>query len=256
MSTANPAIAAQTIKVSKTYHSDSATVEALRGVDLQIAAGSFIAVMGASGSGKSTLLHLLAGLDRPDVGTVQVAGQDLSLFNDRELTIFRRRHIGVVFQAFNLMPVLSARENVALPLILDDCKRSAAMERADEALTRVGLAARGDHRPDQLSGGEQQRVAFARALITNPDLILADEPTGNLDSVAATRIGVLLRQLHADQGRTVVIITHEAKLASFADAVVILADGQVCGTITGDRAHDPAQLSLAYLELASVGAVA
>ena len=232
----------------KRYQGTGATVEALRGIDLEIGNGTFLAVMGASGSGKSTLLHLLAGLDRPDGGRVVVAGQDLGALDDHRASVFRRQKLGIVFQSFNLLPVLTARENVALPLLLDGMGRNQALERASAILAEVGLGDRGDHRPDQLSGGEQQRVAFARAVVGDPSMILADEPTGNLDSVAAAHIADLLRNLH-QRGRTVVMITHEAKLASIAEDVVILADGRIRGRLTDDRIRDPAKLALAYLDL-------
>lgn len=245
--------AAETVGLVKHYRTPGSTVEALRGVDLSIAPGAFVAIMGASGSGKSTLLHLLAGLDQPDAGSVRIAGQDIGSLNDQACTIFRRRHLGIVFQAFNLMPMLTAAENVALPLILDGQPRAPALDRASAALVEVGLGERATHLSDQLSGGEQQRVAFARALVGDPHLILADEPTGNLDSVAAEHIATLLRALHA-RGRTVVMVTHEAKLASIAQQIVVMADGGIRGHILPGQVGDAAQVAASYLEM--VGAQA
>lgn len=234
----------------KRYPMADGAVEALGGVDLHIERGAFVAIMGASGSGKSTLLHLLAGLDRPDAGRVRVAGQDLGSLDDTATTIFRRRKIGVVFQAFNLLGMLSARENVALPLLLDGVPRSTALQRADAALGEVGLGGRAAHLPAQLSGGEQQRVAVARAVVTDADLILADEPTGNLDSVAAGHLSDLLRGLHA-RGRTILVITHEPKLACLAQRIGVLADGRLRGWLDGG---DAAQVATAYLALAGAPA--
>ena len=230
----------------KRYPMAEGAVAALAGVDLRIERGAFVAIMGASGSGKSTLLHLLAGLDRPDAGRVRIAGQDLGSLDDTATTIFRRRRIGVVFQAFNLLGMLSARENVALPLLLDGIARGTALQRAEAALAEVGLAARAAHVPAQLSGGEQQRVAVARALVTDADLILADEPTGNLDSVAARHLTDVLRGLHA-RGRTILVITHEPKLACIAQRIGVLADGRLRGWLDGG---DPARVATGYLELA------
>lgn len=202
-------------------------VEALRGVDLEVARGTMVAVMGASGSGKSTLLHLVAGLLAPTAGRVVVEGEDLATLGDDALTRFRRRRIGLVFQAFHLLPVMTARENVAMPLLLDGVGRDAALSRADELLERVGLSARRLHVPAELSGGEQQRVAIARALAADPPLLLADEPTGNLDSEHGREVLSLLRRLVAGDGRTLVLVTHDDHAAAVADRVVHLADGKV-----------------------------
>jgi putative ABC transport system ATP-binding protein len=218
-------------------------------VDLTIPVGSFTAIMGASGSGKSTLLNVLAGLTGPDGGSVLIAGRDLAQMDDRALTIFRRQQIGIIFQAFNLIPVLTACENVALPLLLDGVARKDAQARAMVALTKVGLAQRATHRPDALSGGEQQRVAIARALICDPALILADEPTGNLDSTNADLITGLLGELHRTDKRTVVIITHEARIAQHAQQVVVLADGRIRGTVATAEMGSAAELSRRYLAL-------
>jgi putative ABC transport system ATP-binding protein len=225
-------------------------VEALRGVDLQVARGEFVAVMGASGSGKSTLLHLLAGLDRPDAGTVLIDGIDLGGLDDGAATLLRRRRIGVVFQAFNLLAMLSARENVALPLLLDGVPRRQALDRADAALAEVGLAERTGHAPSQLSGGEQQRVAIARALVGDADLLLADEPTGNLDSRTAVRLTELLLDLHR-RGRTIVAITHDPRFASAAGRIAVIADGLLRGWIPGG---DPVRAASEALAMAGSAA--
>lgn len=188
--------------------------------------GSFVAVMGASGSGKSTLLHLVAGLTSPTAGSVEIEGKKLAEMPDGELTRFRRRRIGLVFQAFNLIPSLTAEDNITLPLLTDG--RPADMQqRLNGLLDRLGLTARRKHRPDALSGGEQQRVAIARALITNPALVLADEPTGSLDSVTGQSICKLLRELCREERRTIVVVTHEPAVAIWAERVVIMKDGRI-----------------------------
>ena len=208
----------------RVYGSGPDAVHALRDVDLTIAPGEFVAVMGPSGSGKSTLLHLVGGLDRPDGGEVLLDGEPLAGMDDEALAHLRRRRIGFVLQFFNLFPLLSARENVAFPLLLDG--RSDALALADSALARVGLAERAAHRPNQLSGGEQQRVAVARALVTRPAVVLADEPTGSLDSLAGEDVLRLLRAA-ADDGQAVLLITHHAPAAAYADRVLRLRDGAV-----------------------------
>jgi putative ABC transport system ATP-binding protein len=202
-------------------------IHALDGVDLVIARGEFVAVVGPSGSGKSTLLHVIGGLDRPTGGQVVIDGQDLGQADDRELAAYRNRQIGFVFQTFNLQPTYSALENVALPLVfmkLPPKERSAS---AQEALEAVGLADRMQHRPAQMSGGERQRVAIARALVNDPDCILADEPTGNLDSATSREIVTLLDRLHRERGLTVVLVTHDAEMAALAGRQITLRDGQV-----------------------------
>ena len=204
------------------------TVLALRDVDLSIAPGEFVAIMGPSGSGKSTLLHLVGGLDRPDAGEVLIEGEALASLDDEALAHLRRRRIGFVLQFFNLFPLLSAIENVAFPLLLDG--RDDARSLAGAALERVGLAERARHRPGQLSGGEQQRVAVARALVTRPAVVLADEPTGSLDSLAGEDVLRLLRAA-ADDGQAVLLITHHAPAAAYADRVVRLRDGAVVPSI-------------------------
>ena len=219
---ARTAVAVSGRGIFKTYHQGADTIRALRGVDVDVRRGEFVAVTGASGSGKSTLLHVLGGLDRPDEGHVEVDGERLSRLSDEELALLRRRRLGFVLQFFNLLPTLTARENVAFPLLLDAA--TDALERADVALSEVGLAQRGDHRPAQLSGGEQQRVALARALVGEPAVVMADEPTGNLDSATGADILSLLRQT-ADAGQTIVLVTHDTGIANYADRVVRLTDG-------------------------------
>ena len=211
----------------RTFAGGSAPVEALRGVDLVVKRGEFVAVMGPSGSGKSTLLHLAAGLDAPTGGEVLVGGQSLAKLPDDQLTLLRRRKVGIVFQAFNLLDVLSALENVALPLLIDGVPEATASQRALPALELVGMAHRRGHLPSQLSGGEQQRVAIARALVTQPLLLLADEPTGNLDSAHGDQVMALLRALVDEQGQTILMVTHDARHAALADRLIHLRDGQV-----------------------------
>lgn len=213
--------------LSKTYGQGSATVTALNSVSLVIEKGQFVAVMGPSGCGKSTLLHLIGGLDRPSAGSVWIDGKDISKMDDTTLTEMRRRQMGFVFQFYNLIPVLSAEENAALPLILDGVKPEQARTCAAEWLTRNQMGDRLTHRPDQLSGGEQQRVAIARALVADPIIILADEPTGNLDSRSSDEIASILRQVVSDWGHTVLMVTHDPRIAAYADRIVFLKDGKV-----------------------------
>jgi putative ABC transport system ATP-binding protein len=215
--------------VTRRYGDGESAVDALRGVSLEVPAGQFTAVMGPSGSGKSTLMHLLAGLDRPSSGTVQVGGRDISAMADRQLTKLRRRHIGFVFQSFNLLPTLTAEENVVLPLAIARVKPPAAD--VDALLERVGLAERRDHKPSELSGGQQQRVAIARALIARPTVLFADEPTGNLDSAAGAAVLDLLREAVALDGQTTVMVTHDPRAAAAADRVLFLADGRIVGDL-------------------------
>jgi putative ABC transport system ATP-binding protein len=216
----------QTERLTKVYGKGSAAVTALDQVNLSINPRELVAIMGPSGCGKSTLLHLLGGLDTPTAGRVLLDGVDLSTLNDTALTVTRREKIGFVFQFFNLIPVLSALENVTLPLALGTRPKD-AQARATDWLTRLGLGDRLGNRPDQLSGGQQQRVALARALVTEPVLILADEPTGNLDSRAADDMLHLLRQAVDEWGRTVVMVTHDARMAAYADRIIFLKDGTV-----------------------------
>jgi putative ABC transport system ATP-binding protein len=212
--------------VGKTYGSGAARVEALRSVDLEIAAGEYVAIMGASGSGKSTLMNLLGCLDVPTTGTYRLDGIDVSALTDGSLAQVRGRRIGFVFQSFNLIPRMSALANVELPMAYARVRAGERRARAVEALRRVGLADRADHRPNQLSGGQQQRVAIARALVMAPALLLADEPTGNLDSRSSAEVMTILDQLNA-AGRTVVLITHEDDVAAHATRQLRLVDGRV-----------------------------
>jgi putative ABC transport system ATP-binding protein len=217
--------AVQATAVTRRYGEHDSAVDALRGVSLEVPAGQFTAVMGPSGSGKSTLMHILAGLDRPTSGQVAVEGQELTRMGDRELTLLRRRHVGFVFQFFNLLPVLSAEENISLPLSLAGQSPEPAW--LDELLDKVGLADRRRHRPAELSGGQQQRVAVGRALVTRPTVLFADEPTGILDSHTGEEILGLLRQSVDDYGQTTVMVTHDPRAATVADRVLFLADGEV-----------------------------
>jgi putative ABC transport system ATP-binding protein len=213
--------------LTKVFGAGDTRVEALRGIDLYIGAGEFVAVMGPSGSGKSTLLHLMAGLDAPTSGTVRLGGELLDQRDDDRLTLLRRQRIGFIFQAFNLLDVLSAQENVALPLLIDGVAESESMRRATLALELVGMAGRSGHLPGQLSGGEQQRVAIARALVTGPLLLLADEPTGNLDSANGDQVMTLLRHLSDEQRQTIFMVTHDPRHAALADRLIRLRDGRV-----------------------------
>ncbi len=226
-------------------------VVALDGVDLAFGAGTFTAVMGPSGSGKSTLLQCAAGLDRPSGGTVRVDGVELAGLSERRLTLLRRERIGFVFQAFNLLPALTAAQNVALPLRLARRRPSRAAVR--ESLARVGLAERAGHRPDQLSGGQQQRVALARALITRPAVLFGDEPTGALDTTTIREVLCLLRELVDREGQTTVMVTHDPVAASYADRVVFLVDGRVSGELARPSAEGVAA-HMAGLESAAAGA--
>ena len=213
--------------VTRTYRLGDATVRALDGVSLEIGAGELVVVAGPSGSGKSTLLHLLGTLDDPDGGRVLVEGRDVATLSERERTLLRRRRLGFVFQAFHLVPVLSALENVEYPLVVDGVGRRERRERAAAALASVGLAHRLGHRPDRLSGGERQRVAIARALVHRPRAVLADEPTGNLDSDNAARVFELLADLGREVRATVVVSTHDPALIARASRIVRLHDGRV-----------------------------
>ncbi len=213
--------------VTKTYRQGDREIAALAGISLDVQQGQFLAVMGASGSGKSTLLHLMAGLAKADGGKVLIGGTDLGSLNDYNLTLFRRRQIGLVFQSFNLIPTLSAEENVRLPLMLDGTPSKASHAKVDELLASLGIGNRRHHRPDAMSGGEQQRVAIGRALVTDPAVILADEPTGNLDSVNSKSVCELLRDLSAIQGKTIIMVTHEPTVAAYAQEVAVLKDGKL-----------------------------
>lgn len=211
----------------KNYKMGQTDIQALAGVDFKVEKGEFVAIMGPSGSGKSTLLHLLGGLDSPSDGEITLGGKQLSQLSENQATLARRHNVGFVFQFFNLLPTLTAEENVMLPLIIDGKDPRKYTERLDYLLELVGLADRRRHKPDQLSGGEQQRVAIARALITEPAILLADEPTGNLDSRTGTAIMELLRRSADELNQTVIIVTHDPKAAAYASRVVFLRDGSI-----------------------------
>lgn len=234
----------------KRFGQGPGSVTALAGIDFELRHGEFVAVMGASGSGKSTLLHLMAGLTSPSEGRVVVEGRDLTGLSDYRLTLFRRDRIGLVFQSFNLIPTLTAEENVLLPL------RAAGLTRAGRAhaeglLDQLGLAGRRHHRPDALSGGEQQRVAIARALVADPAIVLADEPTGNLDSASSRSICETLRTLNETQSKAIVVVTHDPSVATWADRVVVLKDGSVCADFAAANFETPEQLASHYHKLTS-----
>jgi putative ABC transport system ATP-binding protein len=209
----------------RTYGTGEAVVNALDGVDVNIDERRFVAVMGPSGSGKSTLMHVLAGLDRPTSGTVEIAGTEVTNLDDKALTELRRDKVGFIFQAFNLLPILTAEENILLPLSL--AGRTPDREWVDRLIDAVGLRDRLDHRPSELSGGQQQRVAVARALASRPSVIFADEPTGNLDSVSSREVLELLRRAVDEFGQTVVMVTHDPDAAKIADEVIEMADGKI-----------------------------
>ena len=225
----------------KRYKLGEHPVNALAGVDFAVERGDFIAIMGPSGSGKSTLLHLLGGLDRPSDGEITLDGLRLSILDDDRATLARRHNVGFVFQFYNLLPTLTAEENITLPLIIDGQNPAKLRERVDSLLKLVGLTDRRHHKPDQLSGGEQQRVAIARALITQPAIVLADEPTGNLDSKTGTAIMELLRRSRDELRQTIIIVTHDPRAAAYADRVVILGDGQIRHDIAFDTQQDMSQ---------------
>ncbi|MBV9194076.1 MAG: ABC transporter ATP-binding protein [Solirubrobacterales bacterium] len=217
-------------ELTRRYGEGPTAVEALRGVSLEVTPGELVAIMGPSGSGKSTLMHSLAGLDRPTTGTVDIAGTEITSLSDAKLTLLRRKHIGFVFQFFNLLPMLTAEENVLLPETIAGTRPDRAW--LDDLLTRTGIADRRSHRPSELSGGQQQRVAIARALVTRPTIVLADEPTGNLDSKTGGEILDLMRASADDFGQTIVMVTHEARAASIADRILFLADGLIVKQLT------------------------
>jgi putative ABC transport system ATP-binding protein len=226
--------------LQRTFGSGATEVRALRGVDLTVVEGEMVAIMGPSGSGKSTLLHILGALDRPDAGSVAVDGRRYDQLSDRELTALRGEVFGFVFQFFNLLPTLSAAENVLLPALVNGERPGRVAARVDELIGLVGLTDRAAHLPTELSGGEQQRIAIARALLRDPVLVLADEPTGNLDSTSGAAVMALLREL-VDGGQTVVMVTHDPAAAALADRVVFIRDGAVVGAVTGgdtDRVID------------------
>lgn len=224
--------------VKKTYMMGKVLVPALRGVTFGVAKGEFVAVFGPSGSGKSTLLHILGTLDRPDEGNVLVEGVNLFALSDNELADFRLRKVGFVFQFFNLLHRFTALRNVEIPLALADVPNKKSHERAKEVLRLVGLEGRLNHRPTELSGGEQQRVAIARALVNNPSIILADEPTGNLDTTTASEIVQLMKRLNEEQGQTFVVVTHDPVIAETADRIIFLKDGLIEGVKKRVNLHE------------------
>jgi len=236
--------------LSKTFRLGDQVIRALADVSLAVDTGQLVAIMGASGSGKSTLLHLVGGLDLPDAGTVRVEGRDITRMSDRRRTLFRRRRMGIVFQTYNLLPTLTAGENIAVPLLVDGVRAAEIERRVTEMVRMVHLEERANHRPQAMSGGEQQRVAIGRALLNDPAVILADEPTGNLDSVNAVEIWELLQRLAHELGKTVLMVTHEAAAAAYADRIYVLKDGRIIGTIEQMEARDAALVAARYTELA------
>ncbi|MEM6469958.1 MAG: ABC transporter ATP-binding protein [Planctomycetota bacterium] len=229
-------------EVCKTFPQGERPVQALRGVSLTAQTGEFLAIMGASGSGKSTLLHVMAGLTDVDSGSIVIDGQNLAKLSDAKLTHFRRNRIGLVFQAFNLIPTLTARDNVRLP-VLSDAGRA---KNADRLLDQLGLSDRSHHKPDELSGGEQQRVAIARALICDPAVLLLDEPTGSLDSVAGQELCRLLKRLSQEEQRTIVVVTHEPAVACWANRIVVLRDGSLVDEFSTDGLDNAESLAQRY----------
>jgi putative ABC transport system ATP-binding protein len=228
--------AVSAVDITRRYGTDRSAVDALAGVSIDVPSGQFTAVMGPSGSGKSTLMHILAGLDQPTEGTVTIAGLEISSMSDGELTRLRRRHIGFVFQFFNLLPMLTAEENIVLPLSIAGEKPDRAW--VGELLETVGIADRRTHRPSELSGGQHQRVAIARALVTEPTVLFADEPTGNLDSNTSRDVLALLRNSVDGLGQTIVMVTHDPQAAAQADRILFLADGRIVKEIPASTAAD------------------
>ncbi|WP_141013225.1 ABC transporter ATP-binding protein [Nocardioides sambongensis] len=247
-----PAVAARAVDLRKTYGTGGATVHALDGVTLDLEAGQFTAIMGPSGSGKSTLMHCLAALDTPTAGEVEVDGTALSQLKDKALTQLRRERIGFVFQAFNLIPTLTAQENILLPLNLAGKKPDQAW--FDTVVDTVGLRDRLGHRPNQMSGGQQQRVACARALVSQPSIVFADEPTGNLDSTSGAEVLSFLRRSVDEFGQTIVMVTHDAVAASYCDRVVFLADGRVVDEFRNPDRDQILEHMTALQTLAAAGA--
>ncbi|WP_149496633.1 ABC transporter ATP-binding protein [Roseiconus lacunae] len=239
--------------VSKVYRQGAAEVNALDDVNLRVRQGELVAIMGASGSGKSTLLHAMAGLIELDAGKVILAGQNLAELSDGPLTRFRRDNLGIVFQAYNLIPSLTAEANIRLPAPKSMHERLDAV--VEKLLEQLGMTARRHHKPGALSGGEQQRIAIARALVCDPAILLADEPTGSLDSVSGTQICELLRSLVDDQGRSIVMVTHEAHVAMWADRICVLKDGTNLTELTTDGRRDPQTVAREYQEALGAGVI-
>jgi putative ABC transport system ATP-binding protein len=250
---ADPPLRAENL--TKRFRQGNTIIEALKNISLTIQRGQFVAVMGASGSGKSTLLHVMAGLTRPDEGCVRVDGEDLAALSDKRLTLFRRRRIGLIFQAFNLIPTLTAQDNILLPLLADGRGKQYLDGPMDALLGRLGLFDRRYHRPDALSGGEQQRVAIARAILGDPAIILADEPTGSLDSVTGQDICRLLKELNEEQGRTIVVVTHEPAVAVWAERIVVLKDGQTLTEFPTTDFRDAHSLAAHYQDIVGLSGV-
>lgn len=218
-------------QITKQYQMGEVVVHALQDVTFSVNKGEFVAVMGPSGSGKSTLLHLLGGLDEPTSGDIMLAGQSITNLSDDEVTLVRRRKVGFIFQFYNLAPTLTAEENVGLPLLIDGQPVIRLRDKIQQLLGMVGLAERREHKPDQMSGGQQQRVAIARAFVNDPEIVLADEPTGNLDSRSGTAILELLRRSCDEMRQTIVMVTHDPRAASYADRVVFLKDGRIANNL-------------------------
>jgi putative ABC transport system ATP-binding protein len=235
--------------ITKQYQMGEVIVKALDCVDFTVEKGEFVAVMGPSGSGKSTLLHLLGGLDDPTSGEVILANQPLSKLSDREVTIVRRRKVGFIFQFYNLMPTLTAAENIGLPLLIDGRRVQQHGDKIQELLDIVGLGDRATHKPDQMSGGQQQRVAIARAFVNDPEIVLADEPTGNLDSKSGTAVLQLLRRFCDQRQQTIVMVTHDPRAASFANRVVFLKDGRIVKQLSIQQRNGNSQDVWAIMEV-------
>ena len=239
----------ETSNLHKTFTGMGEDVHALCGIDLKVEGGEFIAIMGASGSGKSTLLHMCGGLDKPTKGNVIIENQDITAMSDQQRTLFRRRRLGIVFQSFNLLPNLSARENIELPLLIDGDHPASHSSHVVQILDAVHMKHRANHRPQALSGGEQQRVAIGRALVNDPAVLLADEPTGNLDSQHAAEIWKLLRNLADEQNRSIIAVTHEAAGAAWADRVLVMQDGQIVSQIDTAGKGDATSVASQYTNL-------
>ncbi|MHC5111157.1 MAG: ABC transporter ATP-binding protein [Planctomycetota bacterium] len=244
-----PTMVVEATDVRRVYGGSGQPIVALDGVSLSVAQGSLVVLMGASGSGKSTLLHLLAGLDEPTGGRILVGGKDLAAMSDYERTVFRRRHIGIVFQAYNLLPTLNAVENTTLPAVLNGTMGGQVERQALDLLELMGLQDRVHHRPQAMSGGEQQRVAIARAMINEPLVLLADEPTGNLDTNHSEAVWHKLAALVRDHGTTVVAVTHEPSGATYADRVLVMKDGQIIGEIEPGGEGHASLVAARYSEL-------
>jgi len=237
--------------LTKRYRYGRETIEAVRGISLEVHPGEFVAVMGASGSGKSTLLHALAGLVSVEEGEIEIAGEKIASLSDKAMTFFRRRHIGLIFQAYNLLPALSGEENIALPKLLDGKKDEGHLVR--ELIEKLGLREVAGRHPDSMSGGEQQRVAIGRALAMNPSIILADEPTGNLDSSNSRMVCELFRKLCTEEKKTVLMVTHNPMVAYWAERIVILKDGRIIRDLKRNAFETVQKFAQAYLDIIDTG---